>query len=153
MPKQPKQQEQPMSQEPVQGTGDKPTEEQAKGTTESGYTDPNSPSAKSEREGGDAPQGPQDNTSDFLKVSEAAANGEDSEENPAAREVDDENRESTDTPPVNEFRVPEDYDPANDPLVPSSDVAQTIRTELEGTGESNTLKALHDALKATEGDQ
>lgn len=40
-----------------------------------------------------------------------------------------------------------EYDPFLDPVVPSSAVAQTIRTELEGLGESPTLQALHDGEK------
>ena len=46
-----------------------------------------------------------------------------------------------------EYELPEGYDPFNDPVVPSSDVAQQVATELKGLGESPTLKALHDARK------
>lgn len=52
-------------------------------------------------------------------------------------------KEKTEKDEPDSYKVPADYDPGTDPVVPSSAVAQVVSTELKSIGESPTLAALH----------
>jgi len=48
------------------------------------------------------------------------------------------------------YKAPDNYNPYNDPIVPSSRVARNVKVELENLGESPTLAALHEAAQDDE---
>lgn len=103
----------------------KSQQEQASKKSQSDETSENpQENAEQKEQGGgvDEGAGPEKATEEAVKQSEEVADGADAE----------------------------DYDPFNDPVVPSSDVAQQIATELKGLGESPTLQALHEGRKDDE---